>query len=83
MKNFENSRIESTETRPSQAQIEKKYRNIKGMRDQDLDSFEANRSEISEYASGGGDDETRKQYYPGWTQEDFEALDGMLADSES
>lgn len=34
--------------------------------------------EIKDYISGGGEDEVREQYYPGWKKEDFEELLNLI-----
>ncbi len=34
--------------------------------------------EIKEYIAGKGDPDTREQFYPGWTREDFQELLKMI-----
>ncbi|HBP00495.1 MAG: hypothetical protein UU48_C0027G0007 [Candidatus Uhrbacteria bacterium GW2011_GWF2_41_16] len=36
--------------------------------------FEMNMEELREFAKGEGEKETREQWYPGWTKQDFERL---------
>lgn len=42
--------------------------------------LEANIAELKEFADGKGEKETREEWYPGWTQEEFEKLLAKLAE---
>jgi len=40
--------------------------------------FKANLDELTEFSQNKGEAETREEWYPGWTQEDFNKLLQML-----
>lgn len=49
-----------------------------GMRSQ----YESTKMELEDMAEGGGDPSVREQYYPGWTDEDFQKVLKKLEEAE-
>jgi len=68
--------------RPSDADYDERVRYVRESKKTDPDAYETYKNEIPQYARGEGDPETRQQYYPGWTQEDFKTLQEKLEEED-
>jgi len=64
--------------RPNDADFDERVRYVRESRQNDPEAYETYKSEVPQFAKGEGDPETRQQYYPGWTQEDFKTLQERL-----
>lgn len=60
--------------RPNEDEFSKRVHYVRESKEGDLDAYETYTTEIPLYASGQGDKDTREQFYPGWTDEDFRTL---------
>lgn len=65
---------EQSRFRPNERDFNEKIRYVREAQNTDLDAYETYTTEIPQYARGEGDQDTREQFYPGWTTEDFQTL---------
>ncbi len=78
MSTFDKPLREQPLQRPTTHDIETKIDFVRRSRREDKDAYRTYRVEIPLYAKGEGDEDTKKQFYPGWTREDFEKLEEQL-----
>ena len=64
--------------RPNEADFNERVRYVRESKKTDPDAYKTYINEVPQYAQGESDPETRQQYYPGWTQEDFKTLQERL-----
>ena len=64
--------------RPTRNDIEMKMDFVKRAKKEDRDAYKTYHREIPLYAQGRGDEDTKQQFYPGWTKEDFQDLQERL-----
>lgn len=65
---------ETPKFRPNEHEFSQRIHYVRESKVSDPDAYETYATEIPLYASGQGDKETREQFYPGWTDEDFQIL---------
>ncbi|MFH0779728.1 MAG: hypothetical protein V1928_02605 [Parcubacteria group bacterium] len=64
--------------RPTNEDLREKKRYYEELETEEQGSGQFMIDEIKNYIDAKGDDETKEQFYPGWTKQDFEDLLEML-----
>lgn len=65
----------SAHPRPTRTQLDEKRRYFREMKNEgDTENLKANVEEVVGFAQGQGEKETRDQWYPEWTKQDFKDL---------
>ncbi len=78
MTNFEAESSPEIAPRPSEWDITEKFEFYRRAEEEKEGSGQHVLDEIKDYIEGNGDEEDKDQYYPGWTDEDFESLLTMV-----
>lgn len=79
---MEKMSFESGIRRPSMHDIDEKVDFVRRSKDEDQGAYETYLEEIPLFASGEGDEDTKSQFYPGWTKDDFQRLLERLQEEE-
>ncbi len=71
---MEKMSFESGVRRPSVHDIDEKVDYVRRSKEEDEGAYETHLEEIPLFAKGEGDEDTKSQFYPGWTKDDFQRL---------